>query len=177
MSTIGATLRGNQILPANDRVDKQSNLLGDWKGSWTNSHQPVELKVLSIKGNKAQVEYTHNGHTERGAGTVNGNTITYGNVTIGTRDGKKAALEFSFGTARMSANLDKTAAPADQNKLVGTCIGNSAATAPGGFLNSRGSFTKSRFLSVAIKPRVSTRMGILARFVLTCICLRYVYLA
>ena len=128
MSTIAATQSTNQISPANERVYHQSNLLGDWKGSWTKTHQPVELKVVNIRGNTAQVEYTHDGHTERGVATVNGNTITYGNVTIGTRDGKKAAMEFSLGTATMSAILDKAAAPADQNKLVGTWIGSSAAT-------------------------------------------------
>jgi hypothetical protein len=128
MSTIAATQSTNQISPANERVYHQSNLLGDWKGSWTKTHRPVELKVVNIRGNTAQVEYTHDGHTERGVATVNGSTITYGNVTIGTRDGKKAAMEFSFGTATMSAILDKAAAPADQNKLVGTWIGSSAAT-------------------------------------------------
>jgi hypothetical protein len=128
MSTIAATQGASQISPAIERVYHQSNLLGDWKGSWTNSHQPVELKVVSIKGNTAQVEYTHNGHTERGVGTVNGSMITFGNVTIGTRDGKKAALEFSFGTAKMSAILAKAAVPADQNKLVGNWIGSSATT-------------------------------------------------
>jgi len=128
MSAIAATQSANQISPANERVYHQSNLLGDWKGSWTTNHQPVELKVVSIKADTAQVEYTHNGHTERGTGTVNGGTITFGNVTIGTRDGKKAALEFSFGTAKMGAILDKAAAPADQNKLVGNWIGSSAAT-------------------------------------------------
>jgi hypothetical protein len=128
MSTIAATQGASQISPANERVYRQSNLQGDWKGSWTKNHRPVELKVVSIKGNTAQVEYTHDGHTERGAGTVNGSTITFGNVTIGTRDGKKAALEFSFGTAKMGAILDKAAAPADQNKLVGNWIGSSATT-------------------------------------------------
>ena len=128
MSAIAATQSANQISPANERVYHQSNLVGDWKGTWTTNHQPVELKVVSIKGNTAQVEYTHNGHTERGAGTVNGSTITIGNVTIGTRDGKTAALEFSFGTAKMSAILSKAAAPADQNKLVGSWIGSSATT-------------------------------------------------
>jgi hypothetical protein len=128
MTAITATQSANQISPANERVYRQSNLLGDWKGSWTKSHQPVELKVVSIKAGTAQVEYTHDGHTERGTGTVNGSTITFGNVTIGTRDGKKAALEFSLGTAKMSAILSKAAVPADQNKLVGTWIGSSATT-------------------------------------------------
>ena len=128
MSAIAATQSANQISPANERVYHQSNLVGDWKGSWTTNHQPVELKVISIKADTAQVEYTHNGHTERGTGTVNGSTITFGNVTIGTRDGKKAALEFSLGTAKMSAILSKAAAPVDQNKLVGNWIGSSATT-------------------------------------------------
>jgi hypothetical protein len=73
-----------------------------------------------------QVEYTHNGHTERGTGTVDGSTISFGNITIGTRDGTNAALEFSSGTAKMTAALTKTATPADQNKLVGDWIGSSA---------------------------------------------------
>ncbi|MGA2292201.1 hypothetical protein [Bradyrhizobium sp.] len=48
-------------------------------------------------------------------------------MTIGTRDGKQAALEFSFGTATQSAILAKAAAPADQNNLVGNWIGATAS--------------------------------------------------
>jgi hypothetical protein len=87
MTTIQSS---SQISPANERVYHQSYLLGDWKGTWTNSSQPVEFKVVNIRGDKAQVEYTHNGHTERGLGDVNGGTITFGNVTIVTRNGTKA---------------------------------------------------------------------------------------
>ena len=128
MSAIASTQSANQISPINERLYHQSNLVGDWKGLWAKNHQPVELKVVNIRGNTAQVEYTHNGHTERGAGSVNGATVTYGNVTLGTRDGKNAGIEFSFGTAKMTAVLAKVAAPADQNKLVGTFIGTSATT-------------------------------------------------
>jgi hypothetical protein len=129
MTSIGATQGSNQISPVNERIYHQSNLLGDWRGLWSKSHQPVEFKVLSIHGDTAQVEYTHNGHTERGTGTVSAATITFGNVTIGTRDGKNAGLEFSFGTAKSTAVLAKAAAaPVDQNKLVGNWIGSSVAT-------------------------------------------------
>jgi hypothetical protein len=118
MTTISSTT--SQISPAIERVYHQSNLLGDWTGTSASNHQPVEFKVINIRGNTAQVEYTHNGHTERGLADVNGMTITFGNVTIATRDGSKAAFEFSFGSAKWSAILDKQAAPAsDQNKLVG----------------------------------------------------------
>jgi hypothetical protein len=121
MTTIQST---SQISPATERVYHQSNLLGDWKGTSTRDHQPIEFKVINIRGSKAQVEYTHNGHTERGLADVNGVTITFGNVTIGTRNGKKAALEFSAGGAKWSAILDKQAAStADQNKLVGSWAG------------------------------------------------------
>ena len=121
MTTIQST---SQISPATERVYHQSNLLGDWKGTSTRDHQPIEFKVINIRGSKAQVEYTHNGHTERGIGSVDGVTITFGNVTLGTRNGKKAALEFSAGGAKWSAILDKQAAPAaDQNKLVGSWAG------------------------------------------------------
>jgi hypothetical protein len=124
MTTIQST---SQISPATERVYHQSNLLGDWKGTSTRDHQPIEFKVINIRGSKAQVEYTHNGHTERGFGSVDGGTITFGNVTIGTRNGSKAAFEFSASGAKWSAILDKQAAPAaDTNKLVGSWAGYSS---------------------------------------------------
>jgi hypothetical protein len=127
MTSVGATQTPpSQISPANERVYHQSNLLGDWKGSFSKNHQPIEVKVVSINGQSAQVEYTHNGHTDRGTGTVDGSTVSFGNITIGTRNGTNAALEFSFGTAKMTATLTKTATPADQNKLIGDWIGSSA---------------------------------------------------
>lgn len=113
----------SQISPATERVYHQTNLLGDWKGTSTSQHQPVEFKVVNIRGSKAQVEYTHNGHTERGLADVNGSTITFGNVTIGTRNGQKAVLEFSAGGAKWTAVLDKQASTADQSKLVGSWNG------------------------------------------------------
>jgi hypothetical protein len=121
MTTISPTT--SQISPATERVYHQSNLLGDWKGTWKNSNSPVEFKVVNIRGNKAQVEYTHDGHTERGLADVNGATITFGNVTIGTRNGSVAAFEFSVSGAKKTATLNKQAATADQNKLVGTWNG------------------------------------------------------
>jgi hypothetical protein len=123
VSAVASSPAGSQISPVNERIYHQSNLLGDWTGSWTKNNQPIEVKVVSINGSTAQVEYTHNGHTERGTGTVDGDTITYGNITIATRNGTKAAVEFAFGTATQSAILAKSAAPADQNKLVGNWIG------------------------------------------------------
>jgi len=121
MTTISPST--SQISPATERVYHQSNLLGDWKGTWANSSSPVEFKVVNIRGDKAQVEYTHDGHTERGLADVNGATITFGNVTIGTRNGSVAAFEFSVGGAKKTATLNKQAATADQNKLVGTWNG------------------------------------------------------
>jgi hypothetical protein len=119
MVAVTSTQGASQISPAMERVYHQSRLLGDWKGTWTKDHQPVEFKVVNIQGSTAQVEYTSNGQTQRGTATVNGGTITFGNVTIGTRDGSKAALEFAFGTAKKTAILDKSAAPVDQNKRSG----------------------------------------------------------
>lgn len=113
----------SQISKANERMYHQSNLLGDWKGTWTKNNQAVEFKVLNIRGNQAEVEYTHNGHTERGIAKVDGVTITFGNVTIGTKNGRAAALEFSAGSAKMTAVLSKQDQPADQNKLVGSWSG------------------------------------------------------
>jgi hypothetical protein len=124
VSTIGTTPSASRISPLNERIYHQSNLLGDWKGSFSQNHQPVEVKVVSIAGNTAQVEYTHNGYTERGSATVDKNSITYGNITIATRNGTRAALVFAFGTVRQTAVLDKAAAPvANQNPLVGNWTG------------------------------------------------------
>jgi hypothetical protein len=125
MTTISSTT--SQISPATERIYHQSNLLGDWKGTSTRDHLPIEFKVVNIRGTKAQVEYTHNGHTERGLADVNGATITFGNVTVGTRNGSKAAFEFSAGGGKWSAILDKQpASTADQSKLVGSWSGYSS---------------------------------------------------
>ena len=124
MSTIAATQGANRISPVNEKLYHQSNLLGDWKGSFSNNHQAIEFKVLSINGSTAQVEYTHNGRTERGTASINQNFITFGNVTIAARNGTKAVLEFSFGAARQDAVLSKVATPAaNQSPLVGSWIG------------------------------------------------------
>jgi hypothetical protein len=124
MTTISSTT--SQISPVNEKTYHQSNLLGDWKGTWSKNGQAVEFKVVNIRGSKAQVEYTHNGHTERGLADVDGATITFGDVTIGTKNGQAAALEFSTGTAKMSAILSKQASTDDQNKLVGSWSGYSS---------------------------------------------------
>lgn len=121
MTTISSTT--NQISPADERVFHLSNLVGDWKGTWTKNNQPVEFKVVNIRGTTAQVEFTHNGHTERGLADVSNGIITFGDVSIGTRNGQKAALEFSTGTAKQSAILNKQASTANQSNLVGNWNG------------------------------------------------------
>jgi hypothetical protein len=129
MSSIASSRNINQISPANERAYHQSNLVGDWKGFGTNHHEAVGFKVLNIRGNSAQVEYTHNGRTERGIASVEGGTISYNNVTIGTRNGKTAVLEFSAGAGKSTAILEKAVDPADdENKLIGTWGGVSPET-------------------------------------------------
>src|SRR5262249_3210471 len=123
MAAITSIPKGSQIAPATERVYHQSSLIGNWKGTWQNSPRPVEFKVVNIRGDSAQVEYTHDGHTERGIASVDGATITFGDVTIGTENGQVAALEFSTGGAKKTAILNKEAAPVDQNKLVGSWSG------------------------------------------------------
>jgi hypothetical protein len=123
MTAITTIPKGSQISPASERVYHQSNLIGDWKGSWQKNGRPVELKVVNIRGSTAQIEYTHDGHTERGIGSVDGATISYGNITIGTKNGSVAALEFSSGTAKMDAVLNKQSSTADQSNLVGSWSG------------------------------------------------------
>ncbi|GLH77782.1 hypothetical protein SSBR45G_26900 [Bradyrhizobium sp. SSBR45G] len=113
----------NQISPAMERVYHQSNLLGEWKGSWTASGQAVSFKVVNIRGAAATVEYTHNGRTERGIGQVNGSTIDFGAVTLGTKNGKNAVLLFSAGGGKATAMLEKQAPPANESNLTGSWAG------------------------------------------------------
>ncbi len=111
----------SQISPANERLYHQSALVGDWKGNWVGNNQPVGFKVVNIRGNRAQVEYTHNGHTERGFAQVNGTLINFGGVTVGTKDGKNMVLLFSVGNVgRQTANLEKQAPPASDSNLMGS---------------------------------------------------------
>lgn len=137
MSSISATIpAGSQISPANERVWHQSNLIGDWKGTTKQNNQPVEVKVLSINGSTAQVQYIHNGRTERGTGTVSQNSITFGNVTIATRNGTQAAFEFAYQpqgqlatTGTQTAILTKAADPtANANPLLGSWTGATASS-------------------------------------------------
>jgi hypothetical protein len=132
VSAISATSQStSQISPANERAWHQSNLLGDWKGTIKQNHAAVEFKVLSINGDSAQVQYTHNGRTERGTATVDKDSITFGNVTIATRNGQQAAFEFGYQpqgqlaeTGKQTAVLSKTADPtANTNPLQGSWTG------------------------------------------------------
>jgi len=129
MTTISSAASASIIAPEVERVYHQSNLVGDWKGVWAKNHGQIEVKVLNIRGTDAQIEYTHDGHTERGTGQVDGATITYGNIIIGTKDGKTAALEFSAGGAPpQTAVLAKVpATTTDQSQqLVGMWSGSSS---------------------------------------------------
>jgi hypothetical protein len=133
MAAITTIPKGSQIAPATERVYHQSNLIGDWKGTWQKNGRPVEVKVVNIRGDQAQVEYTHDGHTERGTGSVDGATLSFGNITIGTKNGSVAALEFSSGTTKTTAVLNKQAAAADQSKLVGSWSGFSSKNGQSAF--------------------------------------------
>ncbi len=120
------TPSSSQISPANERVYHQSALVGDWKGNWAGNNQEVGFKVVNIRGARAQVEYTHNGHTERGFGQVNGALISFGPITVGTKDGKNLVLLFSAGGGQQTATLQKQAPPASDSNLMGSWGGYSA---------------------------------------------------
>ena len=76
---------------------------------------------MNIRGARAQVEYTHNGHTERGFGEVQGSLVTFGGVTVGTKDGKNMVLLFSVaGAGKQTANFAKQAPPGSDNNLMGS---------------------------------------------------------
>jgi hypothetical protein len=120
MSAITATT--SHILTANERAYHQSNLLGDWQGT-TKRNQALEFKVVSINGNSAQIEITRNGRTQRGTAIVDQNSITFGNLTIATRDGQQAAfVDQTGGAVSQTAILNKTADP-DVSPLQGSWVG------------------------------------------------------
>lgn len=131
----------SQISPANERMYHQSALVGDWKGNWVgNGDQPVGFKVVNIRGARAQVEYTHNGHTERGFGEVQGSLVTFGGVTVGTKDGKNMVLLFSVaGAGKQTANLEKQAPPGSDNNLMGSW---------GGYSSDNGKSASFRVLAI-----------------------------
>ena len=131
----------SQISPANERMYHQSALVGDWKGNWVgNGDQPVGFKVVNIRGSRAQVEYTHNGHTERGFAQVSGALITFGGVTVGTKDGKNLVLLFSAGgSGKQTASLEKQAPPASDSRLMGSW---------GGYSSDNGKSASFRVLAV-----------------------------
>src|SRR3569832_1288370 len=129
------TVPPSRINPVNEKLYHQSNLLGDWKGNFKKTNGAVDFKVLNITGTTAQVENTHNGHTERGTATVDKNSISFGNVTIGTRDGKQAAFEFAFqpqgqlassGAQTAVLTMDSSCAAATANPLGGSGTGATA---------------------------------------------------
>src|ERR1700752_913018 len=129
----------SQISPANERVYHQSTLLGEWKGNWAGNNQPVGFKVVNIRGSRVQVEYTHNGRTERGFGQINGSLITFGTVTVGTKDGKNLVLLSSAGAGKQTASLEKQAPPASDSRLMGSW---------GGYSSDNGKSASFRILSV-----------------------------
>ena len=145
----------NQISPVKERMYHQSNLLGEWKGSWSANGSAVSFKVVNIRGAAATVEYTHNGHTEPGIGSVNGATIDFGAVTLGTKNGKNAVLLFSAGGGKASATLEKQAPAGDESNLTGSW---------GGFSADDGKSASFRVLSVNGKQaQVSVTIGDITR--------------
>lgn len=129
----------SQISPANERMYHQSALVGEWKGNWAGNNQPVGFKVVNIRGARAQVEYTHNGRTERGFAQVSGSLITFGSVTVGTKDGKNLVLLSSVGGGKQTATLAKQAPPASDNRLIGSW---------GGYSSDNGKSASFRVLAV-----------------------------
>jgi hypothetical protein len=110
---------GSHILPANERIYRTSNLLGEWNGSW-NDRQVFSFKVVNIKNNQARIEYTHDGRKEAGNAIVDKNTITFGNVTIITRNGSSGVIQFKLGGFEKHTTILKAQDPVED---VATTLG------------------------------------------------------
>lgn len=111
---VGAIGGSSYILPANERVYHTSNLLGEWSGSW-GTGKDFTFKVLNIKNKQAQIEYTSAGKKELGFATVDKNTLTYGNMTIITTNGKSGLIQFKAGSTEKHVTMTKTAATATRS--------------------------------------------------------------
>ena len=117
---------GSQISKANENTYHQSNLLGTWTGTWKNDKKPITFKVLSIKGDTAEIEIGKNGTLKKAQATVSQNTITYGPYTMGTNDGTNGAIELQIGSVNQVGYLTKQTPPAtttDPTHLVGSWSG------------------------------------------------------
>ncbi len=105
--------KGSQISPATERVYHQTNLIGDWKGTWKNSSSPVEFKVVNIRGSQATAEYTHVGHTERGIGIVSGDAVMFGSkAQFSSKDGTNGTIIFKSGIKTYSVPVTRMKTPA-----------------------------------------------------------------
>jgi hypothetical protein len=118
---------GSQISKANETQYDQSNLLGTWSGAWSTNKQAFTVKVDKITGATANIEYTHNGTTQKLQATVSQNTISFGDITLGTKNGTQGAAELVSGSFTSTASLKKTAPAATtatpSNNLVGSWSG------------------------------------------------------
>jgi len=124
-AAIAAT--GSQVSKQNETLYQQGNLIGTWTGKWSGTNQTVTFKVDKITGSTAEIEYTQNGQTQKGQATVSQNSITFGDVTIGTNDGTHGAIEFEAGTVKKTGTLTKSSTPSaatsDPTHLVGSWSG------------------------------------------------------
>jgi hypothetical protein len=96
---------------------------------------------------------------------VNGSTVTFGDVTIGTRDGKNVRVEFSYGPAKQTAILQKSADTTAQNKLVGSRIGTTATQSVTLVVSINGRDARMQYTKVRVLARgtSSCPAAILAR--------------
>jgi hypothetical protein len=121
------TATGSQVSKQDETLYQQGNLIGTWTGKWSGTNQSVTFKVLKITGSTAEIEYDHNGQIQKGQATVSQNSITFGNVTIGTNNGSSGAIEFEAGTVTKTGTLTKTSTPSsatsDPTHLIGSWSG------------------------------------------------------
>ncbi len=123
-SNAAISASGSQIPKQEEQLYTQSNLIGTWSGNWSANKQPITITVLKITGATAEIQYTQNGNTQKAQAQVSQNTISFGNITIGTKNGTNGAAELQVGSFTETATLTKTSAtPTDPNKLVGSWSG------------------------------------------------------
>jgi hypothetical protein len=95
----------NAVLDKTAATTVQNKLVATWIGSSVTDS--VAVRVLSINGRDAQVQYTVDGHTMQGTGDVYKNTVTLGKVVISSDDGVHGTVIFPVGRSTLSLAVTK----------------------------------------------------------------------
>lgn len=91
---------------AQQRKISPSDFLGQWVGKW-NDRWNMSLRVESVKGDRARVHYTHPDGANDMNGTIAGNTLKVGAITLTLSSATSGTAVGRFPTATRTAAVAK----------------------------------------------------------------------